>query len=1424
MSFRRYTRIFYVILMLLISGAGDAWALSSADIIIEGTTHGTVAVTSVNDATRLVTITVTPASGYYVNKSDIIVQKLVDPSLASARRTTPDIADALTVYGDNITSYPNNGTYTFTVPEGYAGALVTVTFTGMNPATATITPNSLIYTGEAQELVTLGTVVGGAATNPVTYSLTSGGPYTTTIPTGTNAGTYTVYYKVEGDATHAEGSGSVSVTINKAQITSVVLSNNAISYDGNPHTVGVDSVKAGTLLVPSNDYTFSGNTATAIGTHTVTVTVKNESVNFTGTATATFRIVEATVTIINSSTSGVSGLGGHYLLMANISASVLANLYSTTNDFTGIFEVGSDNDGNFYTIDMNGYNHALFNTINGGTVKNVMLKNVSISQSGNVGAIANEAQGYTRIYNCGILPNDAANSTPSTVASTDGYCGGLVGLLDGDSRVINCFSYANITNGTDVAGIVGHNNFASTTEVDGDKYTKLKTAVVNCMFYGNITGGTNTYPVYGGEKIVNNTATGINNYDFYRAEASVGTLTDYNCSWPANEEYLTHYEYYRYLLNSNRELCGWWVGAEEAPSGMSTTDVHNVPKDASLMAKWVLDPSIAPYPILKKFGKYASPVNIDADASWRITANEWEGKKLGTLKVTIDPGTYAAGGASTKSNIDFPITDMDTLRADYCYRKIQLPYYNTEFGNPNGADWAAKYGGNYRDNVVIGWKVSTSEGTTGELVENWETGYNFADRNCTAKDANRVFAQGGYYYVPNGVTSITITAQWASAIYLDNKDRYYDCVSVSGFVTASVDKQTIYVGSSTVTPFAPAGTRPTTLGNGKTVQNGAIKNEIPSSGSVYGNAIVLVGNHQEFVGGSHVKYSTNNTYGCTIMSADFDFDKEPDNCLIWQLGTQVQRQDICPIRFDFLPIVEMGMAMKEDGSTQYYSLGCYRPLGHFEITETSLIHFGQFEFSNKSRTTNAPLILNGGIFDQYAKGHQNYAFTTANDSIDYIIIGGNVRMPSFTPGAHVNTAAAYPTRHCAVNVIGGNIDYLYLTGNYNEGVTPNTDNPHCYIDGGRFKQVAAAGKEGIAGDVTFKINHSKIIEFYGGSTMDQSSGTNYKIVKGDIDVTIDNSIVDKYCGGPKFGNTDYANGKTIKTSATNTIFGVYYGGGNGGTSYVQLTTGKDDGERVVPYDFKISGYNPGSFVDASSGYMANYDMEIVNLSTGTNSGTAVYRSYFFGAQFSATNTGSITNNLTDCKVLTNFYGGGNLGGVVGNVTSRLDGTTHVYGSAFGAGFSATVPDVTIHEKDKVPPSIDVYTGIITPESGGTSNTYTWTDKTTINGTSLSTDSPIAEDTDGTKYFYTTKSLSNLGAVSGEVILTITGNSIVDNDVYGGGDASAVSNTTSPANASTTVNISGNTQVLGNVYGGGNRGLVSGNATVNIRESEPITTP
>ena len=1135
-----------------------------------------------------------------------------------------------------------------------------------------------------------------------------------------------------------------------------------------------------------------------------------------------------------TSLSDIDNMSGNYVLAQDIDASGFTGLVGT---FTGTL------DGNSHKIYY--LTNPLFNTVDGGVVKNITLIDVNISSSTDtIGAIVCIAKGYSRIYNCGILPNNADfpefGSHPRV--TTSGNCaGGLVGSLRGDSRVINCYSYADVSASNTAAGIVGKNEFASTAAVTNGKYANLRTAIVNCMFYGDILGGTNQYGVYGGELITNAAATGISSYNYFRSGSKFtaanghknttngannveGNPTAYNCSFPADERYLTQVEFHRSLLNSNRELCGWWVGSGVAPRTLTTAEVQAIPKDASLMYKWVVDPNLAPYPILKPFGKYPSIINGNTGTPWfdRDLANPFEGKKLGTLTVTVKSGDHSTAADET---LYIPITDMDTLHYDFGYYKIQLPYFNTVFGDPDGADWAAKYAGNYTDYVVTGWKV-TNVGTDGsvetynEFVADWQTGYNFADRKCTDKDlyskSGRVFAQGGNYYVPDGVTEITIEAYWGKAIYVRNVDASYDRVNVTHGPEQSPNN---FYGNGS--HFAPAGTRSNNV-NDATIQTASTKGSIrdaltaiDANKTVYDYALVLVGNIQEAIGKNDVKHATQDTRGFTIMSVDLDFDEEPDYCLEWQLGQNMTRQMIAPIRFDFLPVIELGVAGKLHESTYSYSLGCYRSKGHFEVTETAFIRFGQFEFELGSRDE-GPVILNGGIYDQYCRGRNN----ETNQHINYVILGGHVVMPSFTPGAHVNSAAKYQTRHCAVNALGGDFTSFYLTGGFNENIAPYNDNPHCYIDGGRFGTIAAAYKEGIAGNVTWRINHALIREFYGGGVMSQADGTTYKIVKGNIDVVIDNSIVGKYCGGPKFG--DMVSGKTVTTSATGTTFTNFYGAGNGGTNYVQYFSTDVTGNPITDWSTTINNnYHSGKYRNTAQGYEADYDYEVINYSTGDGTGKVVSRSYYYSAQFATTNTGNVTSTLNKCIVKKNFYGAGFLGGVSGDVTSTLT-DTQVLGNVFGAGYSASAGTVDIHNKDKDSPVPNIYTGIITYNPEGTFTTYNWThDKG-------STGSPVtsAEEGEDYDYFFTEIPLDNLGAVTGLVTLTLKGTTEVGTDsdpqsgnVYGGGDQSAVSNADNPENASAIVTLQGNTRVHGNVYGGGNRGPVSGNTKVTIKDGD-----
>lgn len=81
--------------------------------------------------------------------------------------------------------------------------------------TAPTAKTGLTYNGQEQELITPGSATGGT----MQYKL-GGGTYSTELPTATNAGTYTVYYKVVGDASHNNtAEQSITVTIGKASLT-----------------------------------------------------------------------------------------------------------------------------------------------------------------------------------------------------------------------------------------------------------------------------------------------------------------------------------------------------------------------------------------------------------------------------------------------------------------------------------------------------------------------------------------------------------------------------------------------------------------------------------------------------------------------------------------------------------------------------------------------------------------------------------------------------------------------------------------------------------------------------------------------------------------------------------------------------------------------------------------------------------------------------------------------------------------------------------------------------------------------------------------------------------------------------------------------------------------------------------------------------
>ena len=1077
--------------------------------------------------------------------------------------------------------------------------------------------------------------------------------------------------------------------------------------------------------------------------------------------------------------SEFAGMNGQYFLASDfIFDEDFVSLGSAEDPFTGSI------DGGLHPISTDPetpLTTPLIAYAEGAIIKNIILDNVNITTGTNVGAIVANATGETRIYNCGINSGSVGGS---------GDVGGIVGNLHGEeitvdgkkkyigARVINCYSYANVTSGTNVGGIVGNNDFASTA-------SKIATMVMNCMFYGDITGGSTVSPVFGGNNIANLQG-GLNTFNYYaytQLKTKAISNNKYNSALAVEDKFLNRFEYYRLLLNSNKKLAAFYASSEEETVK---------PSD---MMKWVLetaDRSIAepkPYPVLKAQGYYPSIINYDVEhAPDSASVGRNHGGKLGkTLSVTISGvGSNAPSGASiTTGSLTLQRTDKDFDHFNFNYDKVQLPYYN-DVGT-----------GNYTKNMVVtGWKITAMSGenlgTDPYSSSNYPTtgvkdypDHNYADRKSRNKDlysvSNRVFSQGAYFDVPYGVTSITIEPYWGNAIYV--ADANYDVVYKND-----------YTGKQNVTQTGTQAVDNTTEFNGQKIRTSITG--LGSGTTVYDNAVVLVGNFHL----ADVPTGKDGTTPFTMMSVDEDNDHEPDYSLIYH---HKGRTAICPIRFDFLNIPGTAQAQKPNGVSLICNFTIFKTKGWFEVTNTSSFYTSQVEYENLDGVskTDAPLILQGGVIDQFVSTQSK----DVTGKTIYIHLGGNVWIKEFGMGTHSDGSKSTP--HVPVSVTGGEYEGLYLTGTYNANAAVRTDNAECYISGGYFHEVAGASLEQIDGNVRWQIYDADIDNFFGGGINEA------KPIKGDVTTDIYNSHVTLFCGGPKFGNMQ--TGKTVTTTAEGCTFEKFFGAGYGGTSIAKKKYYDKDGtqnwgtlqgyyttDRGLYFDGVTTNAVDSRYGKKGLGVATDFDYEFFVWSSGATGA----RFYVKFASFSLAQCNDVSSTLTGCTINQSFYGGGSLGKVVGKATSVLDGCT-VHGSVFGGGYSADIPTIQVRDGGfTTNPNYNSSSGMFEPGVFTGTTEFTWKNaaeagKTLTNGQSGS---------DLTNhYIYTDADLTALGQVK-ETDLTVKNNCLVEGAVYGGGDESSV-------NEHTLVKIQneGGSNKIPNVYGGGNTADVDGNTEVHM---------
>ena len=240
--------------------------------------------------------TVNLSSTYYADGAKVEDGKLILPIQKNDVKTTGSV-----------------GTVTVAIKStNYADITLTVNVNATNKLVPTVTAptaNALTYNGAEQALVTAGKTTGGT----MLYRL-DGSKWSEQLPTAKNAGKYTVWYKVQGNAEYADvAEQSLTVTVAKKSVTVTALDKSAYTGSTAPD---LSSPKA------DKDYKVEGLVGADTLSGTVTLTYAQTpdmsktgqtKINITGTLSNdnyAITYVPGTLTVSNQPSGGDSSSGG----------------------------------------------------------------------------------------------------------------------------------------------------------------------------------------------------------------------------------------------------------------------------------------------------------------------------------------------------------------------------------------------------------------------------------------------------------------------------------------------------------------------------------------------------------------------------------------------------------------------------------------------------------------------------------------------------------------------------------------------------------------------------------------------------------------------------------------------------------------------------------------------------------------------------------------------------------------------------------------------------------------------------------------------------------------------------------------------------------------------------------------------------------
>jgi uncharacterized protein (DUF2141 family)/archaellum component FlaG (FlaF/FlaG flagellin family) len=186
-------RLFGIVLMMMLMTTLSLKVYAGPVTVKGGITNGTVAVDKATaNPGETVTITVTPANGFYTEKSDVKAEKTIDGGSAQApglKAGNPGVGSFVDIQGDAPADISGVATYTFTMPEAPYGVQVSAEFHECTPITQAMFNSIAEQEFSGQQITPAVQCADG-------YNLVLGTDYTVeygeNVGPGMNAGTVTI--------------------------------------------------------------------------------------------------------------------------------------------------------------------------------------------------------------------------------------------------------------------------------------------------------------------------------------------------------------------------------------------------------------------------------------------------------------------------------------------------------------------------------------------------------------------------------------------------------------------------------------------------------------------------------------------------------------------------------------------------------------------------------------------------------------------------------------------------------------------------------------------------------------------------------------------------------------------------------------------------------------------------------------------------------------------------------------------------------------------------------------------------------------------------------------------------------------------------------------------------------------------------------